>query len=35
MFQRKYTLELIAESGLGGSKPIGTPLDVKSETNFS
>ncbi|XP_019248387.1 PREDICTED: uncharacterized protein LOC109227642 [Nicotiana attenuata] len=27
MCQRKYALELIAESGLGGAKPAGTPLE--------
>ncbi|XP_055826446.1 uncharacterized mitochondrial protein AtMg00810-like [Solanum dulcamara] len=27
MSQRKYALELIAECGLGGAKPAGTPLE--------
>lgn len=32
--QRKYALELVAESGLGGSKPDGTPLETSSKHTF-
>lgn len=28
MHQRKYTLELISELGLGAAKPAGTPCDT-------
>lgn len=31
MSQRKYTLELIAEAGLSGSKPAGTPLELNQK----
>nr|XP_016501464.1 PREDICTED: uncharacterized mitochondrial protein AtMg00810-like [Nicotiana tabacum] len=31
MNQRKYALELIAESGLGGAKPASTPLETSSK----
>ncbi|XP_070036612.1 uncharacterized mitochondrial protein AtMg00810-like [Nicotiana tomentosiformis] len=31
MCQRKYTLELVSESGLGGAKPVGTPLELNKK----
>ncbi|KAL3346767.1 hypothetical protein AABB24_025289 [Solanum stoloniferum] len=34
MSQRKYALELIAECGLGGAKPAGTPLEQNKKLTF-
>lgn len=31
MNQRKYALELIAEMGLGGAKPTGSPLELNQK----
>ncbi|XP_019228963.1 PREDICTED: uncharacterized protein LOC109210045 [Nicotiana attenuata] len=31
MCQRKYALEAISESGLGGARPAGTPLEVNQK----
>lgn len=31
MRQRKYSLELIAEAGLGGEKPCITPIDTNTK----
>ncbi|XP_016570718.1 uncharacterized mitochondrial protein AtMg00810-like [Capsicum annuum] len=31
MPQRKYALELVAATGLGGAKPVGTPLEVNQK----
>ena len=31
MSQRKYALELISESGLGGAKPACTPLEMNQK----
>ncbi|XP_060170428.1 uncharacterized mitochondrial protein AtMg00810-like [Lycium barbarum] len=33
--QKKYALELIAESGLGGAKPSGTPLEMNQKLTSS
>ena len=33
--QRKYALELIADSGQGGAKPASTPLDFKQRLPMS
>lgn len=31
MHQRKYAMELISDSGLNGSKPITTPVELKQK----
>ncbi|XP_047264682.1 uncharacterized mitochondrial protein AtMg00810-like [Capsicum annuum] len=35
MHQRKYAMELIADSGLSGSKPAGTPVEVNQKLTTS
>ncbi|XP_075092494.1 retrovirus-related Pol polyprotein from transposon RE1 [Nicotiana tabacum] len=34
MFQRKYVLELMSETGLGGAKPSGTPLELNKKLTY-
>ncbi|XP_059315520.1 uncharacterized mitochondrial protein AtMg00810-like [Lycium ferocissimum] len=34
MCQRKYALKMIAETGLGGAKPSGTPLELNKKTDL-
>ncbi|XP_070018131.1 uncharacterized mitochondrial protein AtMg00810-like [Nicotiana sylvestris] len=34
MYQRKYALELMSETGLGGAKPSGTPLELNKKLTY-
>lgn len=35
MHQRKYALEIIADLGLGGSKPTATPIEMNTKDYIS